>query len=79
MTEWIKAKLKAFALWFYEWATVIAGIATGVLAFVPDLLNMLTSMDLTPILPPKYAAAITTGIALAKALAVFVQSRRAVK
>ncbi len=76
---WLKDKLNAAALWVYRWVTVIAGAVVGLLIFIPDILNFLASVDLTPILPPAYAARIVAGIAIAKALAAWIQSRAEAK
>lgn len=79
MLETIKAKLKAFGLWIYNWVTVLTGIVVGSLSVLPDLLTGLTGIDFSPLFGPSRAAQIVTGTAIAKALVSVWQSRKAGK
>jgi len=76
MLDTIKAKLKAFVAWLYNWITVVSGIVLGGLSMLPDFLDAIGAINLTPILPPAYAAKIITAIAVVKAVAAFIQSRK---
>ena len=79
MLDTIKAKLKAFGLWVYNWITVLTGIVVGSLSVLPDLLTGLTGIDFSPLVGPTHAAQIVTGTAIAKAVVSVWQSRRAAK
>lgn len=77
MIEYVKAKIKAFLAWLYNWATTISGVVFGGLAYLPDLIDMISGVNLTPILPPEHAAKIITVVAILKGLAALWRSRRA--
>ena len=77
MIEAIKAKLKAFFAWVYNWITVITGIVVGFVSMLPDLLMSLAGIDFSPILGPSHAAQIVTGVAILKAVVAFYRSRTA--
>lgn len=79
MIDTIKAKLKAFFAWVYNWVTVLTGIIVGALAMLPDMLTNLTGIDLTPIMGPHRAAQIVTGTAIAKAVIAVYRSKKVAK
>ena len=77
-------KVRAFFRWVYSWITVLAGIVSGALAFVPDMLNqLLTAIDAAGIvdfttfgISSSTAAKITFGVAAAKGFVAWWNSRR---
>lgn len=71
----MKAKIKAFLKWVYDWVTVITGIAVGFITALPDLIMALSGIDWSPILGPSRAAQIVTGVAVFKATVAFYRSR----
>lgn len=77
MIERVKAKIKALLMWVYNWATTISGVVLGGVAYLPDLIDMISGVNLTPILPPEHAAKIITVVAILKGLAALWRSRRA--
>lgn len=77
MIERIKAKIKAFMAWLYNWATTITGVVLGGLAYLSDLIDMVSGINLTPLLPPEHAAKIITVVAILKGLAALWRSRKA--
>ncbi len=77
MIATIKAKALAFFKWVYDWITVLVGMAMGVVSLLPDLLAMLSGIDLSPLVGPQRALQIVTVTALAKAAIAFWQSRKA--
>lgn len=60
--------IKAWFKWLYDWVTVLVATSVGSLAGLLELLSILSSVDLTPILPASVALQIITGIAIAKGL-----------
>lgn len=70
--------------WLYNWATVITGIVTGVLALLPSMidatfsaLNIIGPVDLTQWgIDPLTAARITTAVAIFKGLHAFYRYRQ---
>jgi hypothetical protein len=79
MIETIKAKIKAFGAWVYNWITVLTGIIVGGIAMLPDLILGITGIDFTPIMGPHRAAQIVTGTAIAKAVIAVYQSKKVAK
>jgi preprotein translocase subunit SecY len=79
MIDTIKAKLKAFVAWVYNWITVLTGIIVGALAMLPDMLTNLTGIDFSPLVGAHRAAQIITGTAIAKAVVAVYQSKKAAK
>lgn len=79
MFETIKAKLKAFGRWVYNWVTVITGLIVGALSVLPDLLTGLLGVDFSPLFGPTRAAQIVAVVAILKAILAFWQSRRVAK
>lgn len=79
MIDGIKAKLKSFGAWVYNWITVLTGIVVGALAMLPDLILGLTGIDFTPIMGAHRAAQIVTGTAIAKAVIAVYRSKKVVK
>lgn len=69
--------IKEWAAWVWNWITVITGIIVGLPSVFFDLLDTISSVDLTPLLPTEYAARIIAGVAVAKALYGFYRSRTA--
>lgn len=63
----IIARIKAAALWFYNWVTVIVASLVGVPELVVQALSYLDGIDITPIFGPDTALRVVTGVALAKA------------
>lgn len=72
----MREKLKAFGAWVYHWVTVITALASGGVAMLFQLLDMLGIVDWTAFFQPQLALQITTGIAIAKALHAFYLSQR---
>ena len=60
-------KLKAAALWVWNWITVIVATIVGVLTVVTDYLDQITGVDLTQIMTQRRAAEITFWTAITKA------------
>lgn len=73
----LKQKIKAALKWVYDWVTVLVGTVMGAVSLLPNLLNALSGVDLSPIVGPERALQIVTAVALTKALLAFWQSRKA--
>ena len=70
-------KLKAFAAWAYEWATVLAGIIVGGASAAFEFLDAFGFVDWTMFLPPEHAAKIIFAVACLKGAVAFYNSRNA--
>jgi hypothetical protein len=72
MNEWLNASgrwLQAACKWLYDWVTVIAAVLIGGASVAFDAFGSATDgIDLSAILPSKYAMQIVTCIAIAKGL-----------
>jgi preprotein translocase subunit SecY len=71
----MRARIKAFFAWVYEWVTVLSASALGLLSVVPEILGALEGVDLAPLLPPNKALTILTCVAIVKAIAAFIKSK----
>lgn len=60
-------KIKAAALWVWNWVTVLATIVFGVLSVSLDYLEQLAGVDLTQIMTERRAAQIAFWTAITKA------------
>lgn len=69
--------IKEYAQWVWKWITVITGIIVGIPSVIFDLLDTISSVDLTPLLPTEYAARVIACVAVAKAIYGFYRSRNA--
>lgn len=69
--------IKEWAAWFWNWITVITGVIVGLPSVIFDLLDTISSVDLTPLLPTEYAARIIALVAVVKAIYGFYKSRTA--
>ena len=85
MFDDIKDIARRFMSWVYNWITVMVGVATGALAFLPDLitqsLSFLDIVGIGTIIAPlsisaETAAKITSIVALVKGILAWYQSRR---
>lgn len=68
----MRDKGKAFLAWVYEWITVITAVVVGALPAVVSQLDMISGIDLGPLLPSDLSVKIITGVAIAKWLCVTV-------
>jgi hypothetical protein len=69
--------MKTFFRWVYDWITVLTASLVGLPSVLLDLLHFVGAVDLTPFVGSETALKIVTGVALAKALLAFMESRRA--
>lgn len=60
-------KVKAAALWVWNWVTVLATIIFGVMSVVLDYLEQLAGVDLSQIMTERRAAQIAFWTAITKA------------
>ena len=60
-------KVKAAALWVWNWVTVLATIVFGMLSVTLDYLEQLSGVDLTQIMTERRAAQIAFWTAITKA------------
>lgn len=60
-------KLKAAALWVWNWVTVLVAIIMGVFTVAVDWLDQIAGIDLTQIMTQRHAMQITLGTAIIKA------------
>lgn len=74
--NFIKEKIKAALMWVYNWITVLTSAAMGAVSLLPGLLNMLSGIDLSPLVGAERALQIVTAVAILKALIAFWQSRK---
>jgi hypothetical protein len=76
MFENIKEKIKAWLRWVYDWVTVLTATLIGAPAIVIDFATfVLGQVDIVPFVGTDTAAKIITGVAIAKAVAAFIESR----
>jgi len=68
MLDYIKSKITAALAWIYKWVTVLTGIFVGFVSVLPNLINTLTLVDLTPLMGADRAAQVVTGVAILKAI-----------
>ena len=61
-------KIKSWALWVWNWVTVLVATVLGTLSIVLDYLEQLAGIDLTQIMTQRRAAQITFGVAITKAV-----------
>jgi hypothetical protein len=70
-------KLKAAALWVWNWITVLVAIIMGLFTVAADYLDQLVGVDLTQIMTQRHAAQITLWTALIKATVATYNAKRA--
>lgn len=68
------SKAKTVARWLYDWATVIAASLVGVPSLLLQALSYLDGIDISPIVGPDTSLKIVTGVAVAKAVAAFIEN-----
>ena len=68
-------RIKAAARWVYDWITVIVASLVGLPTLLLQLLSFFDGVDISPFVGPENALKIVTGVALAKAMAAFLQSQ----
>jgi hypothetical protein len=72
----MRARIKAFFKWVYDWITVLAGVLAGVPAVLLQFLDQLGGTDLSPLFKPEYAMRIVAAVAIIKAVCAMIESRR---
>ena len=61
--------------WVYDWITVLTASLVGVPSLLLELLSYFDGVDISPLVGYGTASKIVTGVALAKALLAFIESR----
>jgi hypothetical protein len=70
-------KIKAAALWVWNWITVLTVTMLGFLSIAIDYLDQLAGIDMTQVMTQRRAAQITFGVAVVKGVVTAYNSRRA--
>lgn len=70
-------KVKAGFRWIYDWITVLTASLVGLPSLLLELLSYLDGINITPFIGPDMALKIVTGVAIAKALLAFIESKTA--
>ena len=68
--------IKSWALWVWNWVTVLVATVLGTLSIVLDYLEQLAGIDLTQIMTQRRAAQITFGVAITKAVVAIYNSQK---
>ena len=76
---WVWQKIKEWALWVYDWITVLVGLFVGVPSAIIDLLNAFAGVDITPFVGSENAVKIMAAVAILKAIVAFIQAMMAKK
>lgn len=71
----LREKLKAALRWFYDWITILTASLVGLPTLLLQFLSFVGAVDLSPIVGPQMALQIITGVAIAKAVLAFIESR----
>lgn len=61
--------------WVYDWITVLTASLVGAPSLLLELLSYFDGVDIAPLVGYDTASKIVTGVALAKALLAFIESR----
>lgn len=67
--------MKRFFRWVYDWITVLAGVLVGAPSILLELLHYVEFIDFSPWVGSDRALQVVTGVALAKAILAFIESR----
>lgn len=70
-------KIKAAALWVWNWITVLVAITMGMFTVAAEYLDQLIGVDLTQIMSQRHAAQITFGAAITKAIVATYNAQKA--
>jgi hypothetical protein len=70
-------KIKAAALWVWNWITVLTVTMLGFLSIAIDYLDQLAGIDMTQVMTQRRAAQITFGVAVVKGVVAAYNSRKA--
>lgn len=65
-------KIKSFCRFIWNWITVIVTSCLGALVFASQLADFIGGFDLSPLIGPEKALAISTSVAITKAVLVAV-------
>lgn len=61
--------------WVYDWITVLTASLVGLPSLLLELLSFFDGVDISPLIGYDKATKIITGVAIAKALLGFIESR----
>ena len=67
--------MKVAFRWVYDWITVLTASLVGVPTLLLEFLDHFDGVDISPLVGYGTASKIVTGVALAKALLAFIESR----
>jgi hypothetical protein len=67
--------MKAALRWVYDWITVLTASLVGLPSLLLEFLSYFDGVDISPFIGYDKASKIVTGVALAKALLAFIESR----
>lgn len=70
-------KIKAFAVWVWNWITVLTVTILGTMSIALDYLQQLAGLDLTQIMTQRRAAQITFGVAVVKGVVAAYNAQKA--
>lgn len=75
MMSAIREKVDAWMSWIYDWVTVIVASLVGVPTLILQLLSYFDDVNIAPLIGSDLALKIVTGVAIAKAILAFWESR----
>lgn len=68
-------RIKVAARWVYDWITVLTASLVGIPSLILELLSFFEGVDISPFVGYDKAMKIVTGVAIAKGLLSFIESR----